>query len=33
MSTEIIKSVPKNIQLSKGLSHQIPWIKECLTPP
>ena len=22
---EIIKSVPKNIQLSKDFSHQIPW--------
>ena len=30
---EIIKSVPKNIQLSKDLSHQIPWSTECLTPP
>ena len=30
---EIIKSVPKNIQLSKELSHQIPWSTECLTPP
>ena len=25
---EIIKSVPKNIQLSKDLSHQIPWSTE-----
>ena len=30
---EIIKSVPKNIQLSKDLSHQIPWSTECLTLP
>ena len=30
---EIIKSVPKNIQLSKDLFHQIPWSTECLTPP
>ena len=30
---EIIKSVPKNIQLSKDLSHQIPWSTERLTPP
>ena len=30
---EIIKSVPKNIQISKDLSHQIPWRTECLTPP
>ena len=30
---EIIKSVPKNTQLSKDLSHQIPWSTECLTPP
>ena len=25
---EIIKSVPKNIQLSEDLSHQIPWSTE-----
>ena len=30
---EIIKSVPKNIQLSKDPSHQIPWRTECLPPP
>ena len=30
---EIIKSVPKNIQLSRDLSQQIPWSTECLTPP
>ena len=30
---EIIKSVPKNIQLSKDLSHQTPWSTEGLTPP
>ena len=30
---EIIKYVPKSIQLSKDLSHQIPWRTECLTPP
>ena len=30
---EIIKSVPKSIQLSKDLSHQIPWSTECLIPP
>ena len=30
---EIIKSVPKSIQLSKDLSHQIPWSTECFTPP
>ena len=30
---QIIKSVPKNLQLSKGLSHQIPWSTERLTPP
>ena len=30
---EIIKSVPKNIQLSKDLSHQISWSTERLTPP
>ena len=30
---EIIKSVPKNIQLSKDLSYQIPWNTECLPPP
>ena len=30
---EIIKYVPKSIQLSKDLSHQIPWSTECLTPP
>ena len=30
---EIIKSVPENIQLSKDLSHQIPWSTGCLTPP
>ena len=30
---EIIKSVPKNIQASKDLSHQIPWSTACLTPP
>ena len=29
----ITNSVPKNIQLSKDLSHQIPWSTECLTPP
>ena len=29
----IVKSVPKNIQLSKDLSHRIPWSTECLTPP
>ena len=27
---EIIKSVPKNIKLSKDLFHQIPWSTECL---
>ena len=32
-SIEIIKSIPKNIQLSKDRSHQIPWSTECLTPP
>ena len=26
-----MKSVPKNIQLSKDLSHQIPWSTECLS--
>ena len=31
--TEIIKSVPKNIQLSKDQSHQILWSTECLPPP
>ena len=31
--TEIIKSVPKSIQPSKDLSHQIPWSTEHLTPP
>ena len=30
---EIIKPIPENIQLSKDLSHQIPWSTECLTPP
>ena len=30
---EIIKYVPKTIQLSKDLSHQIPWSTECLAPP
>ena len=30
---EIIKSVPIDIQLSKALSHQIPWSTECLPPP
>ena len=30
---EIIKSVPKNIQLSKDLSHQIFWSTERLAPP
>ena len=31
--TETLKSVPKNLQLSKDLSHQISWSTECLTPP
>lgn len=31
--TEVIKSVPKNIQLSEDLSHQLPWSTGRLTPP
>ena len=30
---QIIKSVPKNIQLSKDLSHRIPWSTQCLSLP
>ena len=29
---EIIKPVPKNIQLYKDLSYQIPWSTEHLSP-
>ena len=29
---QIVKSVPKNLPLSKGLSHQIPWSTEGLPP-
>ena len=29
---QIVKSVPKNLPLSKGLSHQIPWSAEGLPP-
>ena len=32
-SQEILKSVPENTQLSKDLSHQIPWSIECLSLP
>ena len=31
--TEDWTETEKKIQLSKDLSHQIPWSTECLTPP